>query len=244
MAFAKKTWKDRIAEFPTRRRLTKEDNTSELVTVAREEGTLSQEGDAFSAENMNDLENRIDAEFTEVNGNLNMHYNPEDDYIYIDGKKWKRAYLNSLIILNENGFSDGFALGNGININSGFNSEGVLSFNASTKEIYGNMPTAQYINRCNMISGAIDASNYSTISMKYRNSNGTYTLSGDISSYDTLYIGVALFNYPDNGNHVIALYLETSQTPGYLSDGSVYARGIANKNVGTGTFYITDIWLN
>lgn len=69
MAFVKKTWKDRIAEFPTRRRLTKEDNTSELVTVAREEGTLSQEGDAFSAENMNDLENRIDAEFTEVNGN-------------------------------------------------------------------------------------------------------------------------------------------------------------------------------
>lgn len=71
MAFAKKTWKDRIAEFPTRRRLTKEDNTSELVTVAREEGTLSQEGDAFSAENMNDLESRIDAEFTDVNGNLN-----------------------------------------------------------------------------------------------------------------------------------------------------------------------------
>ena len=74
MAFVKKTWKDRIAEFPTRRRLTKEDNTSELVTVAREEGTLSQEGDAFSAENMNDLENRIDAEFTEVNGKLNNEY--------------------------------------------------------------------------------------------------------------------------------------------------------------------------
>lgn len=70
MAFAKKTWKDRIAEFPTRRRLTKEDNTSELVTVAREEGTLSQEGDAFSAENMNDLESRIDEEFTAVNGKL------------------------------------------------------------------------------------------------------------------------------------------------------------------------------
>ena len=74
MAFVKKTWKDRIAEFPTRRRLTKEDNTSELVTVAREEGTLSQEGDAFSAENMNDLENRIDAEFTALNGNLNAKF--------------------------------------------------------------------------------------------------------------------------------------------------------------------------
>lgn len=74
MAFAKKTWKDRIAEFPTRRRLTKEDNTSELVTVAREEGTLSQEGDAFSAENMNDLENRIDEEFTAVNGKLSTEH--------------------------------------------------------------------------------------------------------------------------------------------------------------------------
>lgn len=74
MAFVKKTWKDRIAEFPTRRRLTKEDNTSELVTVAREEGTLSQEGDAFSAENMNDLESRIDAEFTEVNGKLSTEH--------------------------------------------------------------------------------------------------------------------------------------------------------------------------
>ena len=83
MAFVKKTWKDRIAEFPTRRRLTKEDNTSELVTVAREEGTLSQEGDAFSAENMNDLENRIDAEFTEVNGKL--HYKEKNTIIKNNG---------------------------------------------------------------------------------------------------------------------------------------------------------------
>lgn len=85
MAFVKKTWKDRIAEFPTRRRLTKEDNTSELVTVAREEGTLSQEGDAFSAENMNDLENRIDAEFTEVNGKLNNYQNIESKLIWEAG---------------------------------------------------------------------------------------------------------------------------------------------------------------
>lgn len=90
MAFVKKTWKDRIAEFPTRRRLTKEDNTSELVTVAREEGTLSQEGDAFSAENMNDLENRIDAEFTEVNGKLNkdFYYATESpQYVSMSGTK-------------------------------------------------------------------------------------------------------------------------------------------------------------
>ena len=98
MAFVKKTWKDRIAEFPTRRRLTKEDNTSELVTVAREEGTLSQEGDAFSAENMNDLENRIDAEFTEVNGKLTtptIANNSEYIIGYYNGKPVYRKWYIS-----------------------------------------------------------------------------------------------------------------------------------------------------
>lgn len=70
MAFTKKTWINRLTEYPSRRRLQKEDGTSELVTVSREEGTISAEGDAFSAENMNDLEERIAAEFTEINSNL------------------------------------------------------------------------------------------------------------------------------------------------------------------------------
>lgn len=69
-AWAKKVWKDRKTEYPTRRTLTKTDGSQEIVTVARNEGSVSQEGDAFSAENMNDLEERIDAGFTEVNGKL------------------------------------------------------------------------------------------------------------------------------------------------------------------------------
>lgn len=66
MGFIKKIWKDRISEFPTRRSLTKTDGTSELVTVARSEGMISEEGDAFSAENMNDLENRVEDGFSEL----------------------------------------------------------------------------------------------------------------------------------------------------------------------------------
>lgn len=66
MGFLKKVWKDRITEYPTRRALTKTDGSSELVTVSREEGNVSQEGDAFSSENMNDLEERISAGFDEV----------------------------------------------------------------------------------------------------------------------------------------------------------------------------------
>lgn len=61
--FSAKTWKDRVTEYPTRRVLTKTDGSKETVTVARSEGTVSQEGDAFSAANMNDLEARIATAF-------------------------------------------------------------------------------------------------------------------------------------------------------------------------------------
>lgn len=69
-AWAKKIWKDRKTEYPTRRTLTKTNGSQEIVTVTRNEGSVSQEGDAFSAENMNDLEERIDAGFTELTGKL------------------------------------------------------------------------------------------------------------------------------------------------------------------------------
>lgn len=70
MAFLQKTWKDRVAEYINRRVLTKEDGTTEQVSVERSEGTISQEGDAFSAANMNDLEQRIANEFSEQNKNI------------------------------------------------------------------------------------------------------------------------------------------------------------------------------
>lgn len=76
MGFIKKIWKDRISEFPTRRSLTKTDGTSELVTVARSEGMISEEGDAFSAENMNDFENRVANGFSELNEKITIPLTP------------------------------------------------------------------------------------------------------------------------------------------------------------------------
>ena len=66
MAFVRKTWKNRVAEYINRRVLIKEDGTTEVVSVERSEGTVSQEGDAFSAENMNDLEQRIAEGFSSL----------------------------------------------------------------------------------------------------------------------------------------------------------------------------------
>ena len=51
----------------------KEDGSSEIVTVTRNEGTVSEEGDAFDADTMNNLEERIDAGFAELNGKLNEY---------------------------------------------------------------------------------------------------------------------------------------------------------------------------
>lgn len=68
MAFAKKTWKDRLVEFAGRRNLTRVAGSVDgtlVVDVSRNEGTVSQAGDAFSAANMNDLEQRIADEFSE-----------------------------------------------------------------------------------------------------------------------------------------------------------------------------------
>lgn len=71
MAFITKEWKDRIVEYAGRRRLTNvSTQAQEIVDVERAEGTVSQAGDAFSAANMNDLEQRISDEFTAVNENL------------------------------------------------------------------------------------------------------------------------------------------------------------------------------
>lgn len=68
MAFQRKTWVNRESEFPTRRTLTQIPTMANTYTVTRAEGTVSVEGDAFDAENMNGLEGRIADAFSGVPG--------------------------------------------------------------------------------------------------------------------------------------------------------------------------------
>lgn len=58
MAFVQKTWNDRISEYPNRRTIN-DGVTTKVVTVGRDEGVITAAGDAFSAHNMNNLEQRI-----------------------------------------------------------------------------------------------------------------------------------------------------------------------------------------
>ena len=71
MAFVTKTWKDRLVEYAGRRKLKYVATGEEiLMDVSRSEGTVNQAGDAFSAANMNNLEQRIKTEFDSVNSSL------------------------------------------------------------------------------------------------------------------------------------------------------------------------------
>lgn len=62
--FEKKAWNDRQSEHPARRRLTPTENDNEYE-ISRAEGLVMEEGDAFDAATMNDLENRVAKAFAE-----------------------------------------------------------------------------------------------------------------------------------------------------------------------------------
>ena len=64
MAFSKKTWVDRWVQFPGRKKETLVSGTTDTYDYERQEGTVFAEGDLRNAANMNDMEDRIETEFT------------------------------------------------------------------------------------------------------------------------------------------------------------------------------------
>lgn len=86
MAFVTKTWKDRLVEYAGRRKLKNVATGEEiLMDVSRSEGTVNQAGDAFSAANMNNLEQRIKTEFDSVYSSLKNENNESFNFGVKDG---------------------------------------------------------------------------------------------------------------------------------------------------------------
>lgn len=63
--YERKVWVNRQSEHPSRRKLTPTGNDGEY-DVSRSEGVIMEDGDAFDADTMNDLERRVAAGFTEM----------------------------------------------------------------------------------------------------------------------------------------------------------------------------------
>lgn len=114
MAFVTKTWKDRLVEYAGRRKLKNVATGEEiLMDVSRSEGTVNQAGDAFSAANMNNLEQRIKTEFDSVNSSF--AYDENGIYGYrrkVDGADtvipFKSSPFSKIAIGNITATTDGY----------------------------------------------------------------------------------------------------------------------------------------
>ena len=73
MAYERKTWKNRQSEYPNRRTLTPVDGQENTYDVARAEGLVMEEGDAFDQQAMNDLEERIESGLVDSGVNVYTH---------------------------------------------------------------------------------------------------------------------------------------------------------------------------
>lgn len=65
MSFIKKIWKNRQSEYPNRRKLLPTGTENEFEVV-RSEGVIIEEGDLLDADNLNDLEKRVEDAFKET----------------------------------------------------------------------------------------------------------------------------------------------------------------------------------
>ena len=61
MSFVTRNWQDRVSQYPNRRVITNVEDSSDskVVTVTRDEGTITQQGDPLNAAALNNLESRI-----------------------------------------------------------------------------------------------------------------------------------------------------------------------------------------
>lgn len=66
MAYDPKEWEDRQSQYPNRRKLVETD-LDDVYEIERAEGEVTETGNRFNAENMNDLERRVAAAFANLN---------------------------------------------------------------------------------------------------------------------------------------------------------------------------------
>lgn len=91
MSYERKTWTDRVSEYPRRRLLVPDGGgDGAYYTVSRAEGNVIKDGDPFSAGVMNAFEGRIESEFDIVETDLSTNKQTGDT---ADGQIEKGAYF-------------------------------------------------------------------------------------------------------------------------------------------------------
>ena len=81
MGFLKKLWKDRLSAFPRQYKMTEVSSTetSKVVELELQDGTVLTQGDRFNAATMNDLEDRIENAFNSISAGVTSFNDREGD---------------------------------------------------------------------------------------------------------------------------------------------------------------------
>ena len=195
--FSKKTWKDRLVEYAGRRKITNVSTmVAQIVDVERAEGIVSEEGNALSAANMNDLEQRVADGFTSVQrttdtltqnlGGLNFKEEAGKKYVRGADAVWVPLGNKNLVLMDGN---DSYAyVGN----SNGYYANFVLSnfdFSGFSKISIRNLSSYSYQVTCGP---------------KVFTSDGTY----DISDLDQAKLQVFYRGTNNNGNPPIQIRIE------------------------------------
>ena len=194
MAYVSKTWVDRDSQYPTRRIIVHPDLTEEQVTVRRDEGIVTTQGDVFDANTMNNMEARIAAGFREKQDELTA-----GSGITIDA--------NNVISANGGGGASALDDLTDVDVTNPTNGQALLYDSGNSKWVNGNVSASS------TLAGLSDTTisnpqngqvlKYNSTSQKWENANesggggATYT-AGDnieisaqnvISAKDTTYQG-------------------------------------------------------
>ena len=91
MSYNKKTWTDRTSEYPNRYRMTYGNGNIADVAIVPYEGEVSTEGEKFSAQTMNDMEQRIDNGFTDADSSITSTLNTAKAYTDVEKQRAQGA---------------------------------------------------------------------------------------------------------------------------------------------------------
>ena len=149
-------------------------------------------------------------------------YNSADDYWYVNGVKYKKAYLQDYVVFTSDSWENGHSKGNSIQLYSQITNDGGFTYTIG-KGLFAKMPNVSH-GKGNMIVGSIDFSKYTELVVEVTSNGTSYIETRDVSGYSqTAYIGIGMYS-PNSNDRRLNVYIESAQSPTYLDGANQIAQ--------------------
>jgi hypothetical protein len=155
-------------------------------------------------------------------------YNPDDDYFYLGQVRTRKAGLKVLVIIDSNGWQEGYSLGAVINGQSSGWTYSNNQLSCSAVDTYS---------RASMINGGVDVTDYNKITVNWHIGSKTGSNEINLMAYSGVHYFGLLTTYYANV-YYISIYMYRTQTP---TDLLGYTTRNENKNGAVGKVIIDSI---